>query len=114
HPTHTHSHPRHPPPPPPAPPCSDPPGAKNRGTMRCSLAPEVGTVRIHRLNATGVQGPLHWAANSAVRVPSSHGGSRWFESSAAHYKSHNDKDLRRLFLVTIALRSPVTIAVTIW
>src|SRR4051812_18809468 len=27
---------------------------------------------------------IPWAANSAVRVPSSHGGSRWFESSAAH------------------------------
>ena len=28
-----------------------------------------------------------WAINSAVRVPSLQGGSRWFKSSIAHYPS---------------------------
>jgi hypothetical protein len=36
---------------------------------------------------------LNRAANSVVRVPSSHGGSRWFKSNAAQYKSKNNKDL---------------------
>lgn len=40
------------------------------------------------------------AANSAVRVPSSHGGSHWFESNAAHCKSISDKDLRSIDFVT--------------
>ena len=39
--------------------------------------------------------PLNRAANSAARVPSSHGGSHRFESCAAQYKSNNSKDLRR-------------------
>ena len=38
---------------------------------------------------------LNRAANSAVRVPSSHGGSRWFESSAAHWTYGNSWPWRR-------------------
>ncbi len=45
-----------------------------------------------------------WAINSAARVPSSHGGSHWFESSIAQLNGSNPAETRGFFICCDSVR----------